>query len=86
MSLLDTLLELGKEKVAQKVSPVPPVFPLETSVSWPLAGLAEHPCLHCGGSGQCNCISCGRYQAHLEWTAGRCQPCEARKRELEQVQ
>ena len=84
MSLLDTLLELGKENVAQKVSPVPPVSP-ETSALLPLAGMAERPCLHCGGSGECNCFSCGRYQARLEWTAGRCQPCEVRKGKLEQV-
>jgi hypothetical protein len=33
MSLLDTLLELGKEKVAQKVSPASPVSPVEASTA-----------------------------------------------------
>jgi len=33
MSLLDTLLELGKEKVAQEVSPASPESPEETSTT-----------------------------------------------------
>lgn len=43
--------------------------------------LAEHPCWHCGGSRQCDCINCGQYETYAVWTAGRCLPCEARERQ-----
>lgn len=41
----------------------------------------ESLCWHCGGSGQCNCISCGRFETIAVWKAGQCLPCEVRKRE-----
>lgn len=45
---------------------------------------AEQPCWHCGGKGECNCIECGLYKARMEWAAGPCLSCEARKRQREQ--
>jgi len=47
---------------------------------------AEHACPHCGGSGECECISCGQYKARMEWAPGPCLPCEARKRQQQRVQ
>jgi hypothetical protein len=41
----------------------------------------ESVCWHCRGTGQCNCISCGRYETNAVWKAGRCVPCEVRMRE-----
>ena len=36
-------------------------------------------CWHCGGSGQCDCISCGHFESRAAWKAGRCAPCEVRE-------
>jgi hypothetical protein len=52
-----------------------------------LAALSRRPalcpptCWHCGGSGQCDCITCGRFETRAVWKAGKCKPCEARGRE-----
>ncbi len=43
--------------------------------------IVEQTCWHCGGSGQCDCISCGCFETHAVWKAGRCVPCEVRMRE-----
>jgi hypothetical protein len=48
--------------------------------------LADERCYHCAGSGRCNCICCGHYEAHMTWTTGPCVPCEARKRRKDRVQ
>lgn len=45
---------------------------------------AEQPCWHCAGKGACDCIKCGNYRARMEWAAGPCLSCEARKRQREQ--
>jgi hypothetical protein len=42
--------------------------------------LCSPSCWHCGGSGQCDCITCGHFETHAAWKAGRCAPCEARER------
>ena len=39
----------------------------------------EQTCWHCAGIGACNCIECGQYKARMEWAAGPCLSCEARK-------
>jgi hypothetical protein len=41
----------------------------------------ESVCWHCGGAGECDCITCGRFEAHAIWKAGRCGPCEFRQRQ-----
>jgi hypothetical protein len=35
----------------------------------------DHPCRHCGGTGECSCISCGHLESHGEWKTGPCVPC-----------
>jgi hypothetical protein len=52
-----------------------------TSAGIPFSDPEEHPCWHCGGTGQCDCISCGRFKSHTIWVAGRCVPCKARGRQ-----
>jgi hypothetical protein len=47
---------------------------------------AERPCFHCAGTGECDCISCGKYRAQMVWGPGPCLPCEVRKRQRERVQ
>lgn len=42
--------------------------------------LDECPCQHCGGSGQCDCMTCGRFETHAVWKPGRCVPCEVSAR------
>jgi hypothetical protein len=39
----------------------------------------EQTCWHCDGKGACKCIECGQYKARMEWAAGPCRFCEARK-------
>lgn len=39
----------------------------------------ERPCWHCGGSGRCGCVTCGRFEPHLAWQPGPCKPCGIRK-------
>jgi hypothetical protein len=39
---------------------------------------AEKACWHCAGTGQCDCILCGRFKSHTIWEAGRCVPCDAK--------
>jgi hypothetical protein len=51
---------------------------LETT---PLSDTEERPYWHCGGTGQCDCITCGRFETHAVWRPGRCVPCKARGRE-----
>lgn len=52
-----------------------------------LAALSRRPvlcsptCWHCGGSGKCDCVTCGRFEPHAVWKAGKCKPCEAGARE-----
>jgi len=46
----------------------------------------EIPCFHCAGAGRCDCITCGTYQARMEWVAGPCVPCEYRARQKAKVQ
>jgi hypothetical protein len=41
----------------------------------------EYICLHCAGSGQCNCITCGHFETHAVWKTGRCTRCVVRERE-----
>lgn len=43
-------------------------------------------CLHCKGAGRCRCITCGHYQALLEWTEGDCVPCKQKCKTAEMVQ
>jgi hypothetical protein len=38
-------------------------------------------CWHCGGRGECACVSCGRYVTYPSWKAGPCVPCRLKKRE-----
>jgi hypothetical protein len=40
---------------------------------------SESACGHCGGTDECDCITCGRFET--VWRPGRCIPCEARRRE-----
>lgn len=47
---------------------------------------AGQTCWHCAGKGVCDCISCGCYEARMEWVAGECVPCGTRKRQGETVQ
>ncbi len=35
------------------------------------------PCLHCAGTGQCDCISCGAMEPAMLWVPGKCTPCTA---------
>jgi hypothetical protein len=37
-------------------------------------------CWHCGGSSQCDCISCGVMKPSVSWDAGPCVPCQHRAR------
>ena len=37
-------------------------------------------CWHCGGSGSCDCISCGVMKPSVSWDAGPCVPCQTRAR------
>ena len=39
------------------------------------AGTSEQ-CGHCHGTGECNCVSCGRYEPRLEWVASECNSCQ----------
>ena len=45
---------------------------------------ARQTCLHCGGKGTCDCITCGQFRSRMEWKAGPCLSCEARKRQFVQ--
>jgi hypothetical protein len=51
-----------------------------------LAALSRRPalcsptCWHCGGTGECSCITCGHLERHAEWKAGPCVPCRQKKR------
>jgi hypothetical protein len=36
-------------------------------------------CWHCGGSGECNCSTCGVMKPLVAWAAGECVACKARK-------
>jgi hypothetical protein len=36
-------------------------------------------CWHCGGSGRCDCISCGVMKPSVSWAAGECAACNSRK-------
>ena len=58
----------------------------KTIVPRPVKGAqeAEQTCWHCGGKGECNCIECGLHKPRMEWAAGLCLSCEARKRQREQ--
>jgi len=70
--------------ISEGMMPTPVIAPAN---EWQArVSTAERPCFHCGGRGACDCISCGRYVAHMVWTAGLCLPCEARKRQGEHVQ
>jgi len=40
---------------------------------------APAPCWHCGGSGECNCSTCGMMKPSVVWAAGECVACKARK-------
>lgn len=33
-------------------------------------------CPHCGGGGLCDCPSCGRFVARIEWAGGDCRACD----------
>jgi hypothetical protein len=39
----------------------------------------DEPCWHCSGSGKCDCMTCGHFEAHATWTPGSCVPCSVRK-------
>jgi hypothetical protein len=51
-------------------TPMPPSQP---------ALIVEKACWHCGGSGECTCITCGHLESHADWKAGPCVPCRVRK-------
>jgi hypothetical protein len=36
-------------------------------------------CWHCGGSGECDCSTCGLMKPSVVWAAGQCAACKARK-------
>jgi hypothetical protein len=36
-------------------------------------------CWHCGGSGECNCSTCGVMKPSVVWAAGECVACKPRK-------
>ena len=35
-------------------------------------------CWHCGGSGECNCSTCGVMKPSVVWAAGECVACRAK--------
>ena len=41
--------------------------------------LCSPTCWHCAGSGQCDCMTCGRFETRAIWKSGPCKPCEARE-------
>jgi len=46
----------------------------------------ERLCFHCAGTGRCDCIACGQYQARMEWVAGPCVPCQYRAAQKVRIQ
>jgi hypothetical protein len=40
-------------------------------------------CWHCGGSGECNCSTCGVMKPSVVWAAGECVTCKARRTRLQ---
>lgn len=44
----------------------------------PTRTLAKTTCWHCGGSGECNCTTCGIMKPSVVWAAGECLACKAR--------
>jgi hypothetical protein len=40
---------------------------------------ATMTCWHCGGSGECNCSTCGVMKPFVMWAAGECVACKSRK-------
>ena len=42
--------------------------------------LCSPTCWHCGGSGQCDCVTCGRFETRAVWKPGPCVPCEVSAR------
>lgn len=40
---------------------------------------ATATCWHCGGSGECNCSTCGVMKPSVVWAAGECVACKSRE-------
>jgi hypothetical protein len=40
-------------------------------------------CWHCGGSGECDCSTCGVMKALTIWAPGECVPCKAQKNRVQ---
>jgi hypothetical protein len=51
-------------------APMPPTEATQT---------IEQSCWHCGGSGECDCSTCGVMRPAVVWTAGECVACKVRK-------
>lgn len=95
MSLLDTLIGVEKAKVSHASSPASPSSPgTPAKGREPILGAAEviqtalvvsvpSPCFHCGGTGRCDCISCGHYVPCMRWVASGCTACKARQEQEE---
>ncbi len=41
------------------------------------------PCWHCGGSGECNCSTCGVIKPSVVWSMGECVACKSRKSRIQ---
>jgi hypothetical protein len=49
----------------------------------PAQNIAVTACWHCGGSGECNCSTCGVLKPSVVWAAGECVACKARRRRVQ---
>jgi hypothetical protein len=72
--------EQAKSRGTDKELPIRMDAPTADRTKQAYAESEYRPCWHCGGSGECNCISCGSLEAHAVWKAGPCAPCKVRGR------
>jgi hypothetical protein len=76
--------ELEAEEVSEPTQPEAAKPATNQRVERSFRDPQEYRCWHCLGSGQCDCITCGRFETHAVWKAGQCVPCEVRRRERAQ--
>ncbi len=70
-SYLALALEAATEIEAGNVDSLPSKRKAASVSSLPI------PCLHCAGTGQCDCISCGVMESAMHWVPGKCTLCKA---------
>jgi hypothetical protein len=63
---------VGKSTKTQFAAPMNERPSLEPAVG-------RETCWHCGGSGECDCSTCGVMKALTIWAPGECVPCKAQK-------